>query len=194
MDYQNGKIYKIVDLATNETYYGSTTQSLAKRLGAHKEKYNAHINDRSKKYYTSFEIIKNNNYNIYLCENHPCTSREELRRKEGEYILNNECVNKRVAGRTCKENYLAKHEYYLDKAKEYREANGDIINEKQRQNYSENKEQYANKAKNYRQQNKAIISERRSQRIICECGKDVNKDHLSRHKKTTEHLQLLNQI
>jgi hypothetical protein len=35
-----------------------------------------------------------------LSENYPCNNRQQLERKEGEYIKNNECVNKVIAGRT----------------------------------------------------------------------------------------------
>ena len=34
------------------------------------------------------------NEEIELVENYPCNSKEELEKKEGEYIKNNECVNK----------------------------------------------------------------------------------------------------
>ncbi len=39
MDYKNSKIYRIVCNETGETYIGSTTQTLTKRLSKHKENF-----------------------------------------------------------------------------------------------------------------------------------------------------------
>ena len=39
------------------------------------------------------------NCKIALVELFPCASKMELERKEGEYIKNNDCVNKTVVGR-----------------------------------------------------------------------------------------------
>ena len=55
----NGKIYKIVDNTNNNIYIGSTCEStLTKRLSKHKSDYKRYV-DKSIKYTTSFEIIKN---------------------------------------------------------------------------------------------------------------------------------------
>jgi hypothetical protein len=40
------------------------------------------------------------NCKIELVENYPCNSKNELMKREGYYIQNNECINKCVAGRT----------------------------------------------------------------------------------------------
>jgi hypothetical protein len=42
--YENGKIYKIVDIGYNSCYYGSTVQSLAMRMGGHRRNYNVFKN------------------------------------------------------------------------------------------------------------------------------------------------------
>ena len=72
---------------------------------------------------SSFAIIERDNYQITMIELYPCNSREELCRKEGEYIRNNDCINKVMAGRN-------KKEYYIDKKtlfKESYERRKDII-------------------------------------------------------------------
>ena len=43
------------------------------------------------------------NCKIELIENYCCECKEELLRREGHYIRENECVNKLIAGRTKKE-------------------------------------------------------------------------------------------
>jgi len=52
---------------------------------------------------TSYEILKNNNYQILLVENYPCNNIDELRKQERFYIENNDCVNKNIPGRTKQE-------------------------------------------------------------------------------------------
>ena len=95
--YHNSKIYKILCQETNEVYYGSTIQSLANRL-------KSHVSDsKTNNSVTSKRIILRGNYEMELVENFPCETKEELRKREGFYQLNNPCVNKIVAGRNYKE-------------------------------------------------------------------------------------------
>ena len=99
-DYTKAKINKIV--GGDEVYFGSTTQDLSKRFYTHKREYNK---DKNNKCSSSilFEKFGVENCEIVLVENHDFENKKQLNRKEGEYILNNTCVNRRVAGRTPKE-------------------------------------------------------------------------------------------
>jgi len=101
VNYQNGKIYKIV--GNNLTYYGSTCEpTLAKRLTKHKCALNEYKKGQ-RRFITSFKIIESGEYNIVLVEKHSCKSKDELHKRERFYIENNECVNKVIPGRTHKE-------------------------------------------------------------------------------------------
>ncbi len=71
--YENGKIYKIINENDEIIYIGSTTQSLAMRYSNHKHK------------------SKNNK--IILIEVHPCSSKEELLKKEQECMEQNKSCN-----------------------------------------------------------------------------------------------------
>jgi hypothetical protein len=102
-DYQKGKIYKIWSPSNNLTYYGSTVQSLSQRLAKHQYTYKCFVNGDTKSSKTSFLILKYEDYKIELIENYPCNNVEQLRKREGEYIQSNECVNYQVAGRTKEE-------------------------------------------------------------------------------------------
>jgi len=102
VNYGNGKIYKISDNTNGNVYYGSTTLSLSQRLADHNRDYN--YSQISKKYVTSFEILKNGNYTITLVEDVPCERKEQLLIiRERFYIENNPCVNKIIPLRTHKE-------------------------------------------------------------------------------------------
>ena len=120
--FSNGKIYKIYSKIGNVTYYGSTIQTLKKRIYKHIENYK---NDGC---YTSKLVLCYPDYKFDLVEYYPCNSKKELLKREGYYQKNFECVNKQIAGRTKKEWYQDNINYN----KNYYQNNIDII--KQRRN------------------------------------------------------------
>jgi len=88
-DYQKGKIYKLYsNESPDEIYIGSTTQSLCRRKQGHKDKKNCN----SKILFEKYEQVI-----IELIEYFPCNTREELNKKEGEYIRMTDCINKEIA-------------------------------------------------------------------------------------------------
>ena len=91
-NYQDSKIYKIFSVSDPTLcYYGSTTQKyLCSRIATHLVAY------RSGKFNTSAKIIfDKGDYSYSLVENFPCNNKQELEKKEHEYITNNPCVNKK---------------------------------------------------------------------------------------------------
>src|ERR1700719_1319123 len=93
-DYQNGKVYKIVNDTDDEIYVGSTCNTLAKRFGDHKydAKYKPNI-----KIYQKMNRIGKEHFRIILIEEYPCNnkiqliSREEYWRNELNSTLNMRC-------------------------------------------------------------------------------------------------------
>ena len=62
MDYKNGKIYKIVCNTTGLQYIGSTCNPyLSTRLAGHRSDYKRYLQNKTR-YISSFEVLKNNNY------------------------------------------------------------------------------------------------------------------------------------
>ena len=112
-NYQNGKIYKITCEETKLVYYGSSVQSLSKRLSQHKE--NKHL----KKYKTNLMT----NPKIHLIENFPCNTKAELEKRERHFIENNECVNRIIPTRTPKEYYQDNKEFIKQQSRDYRNKN-----------------------------------------------------------------------
>jgi len=121
--YSQGKIYKIVDNTNNNVYYGSTTDTLSRRLSKHK--YDSKIRSSCR----SLLIIKNGNYDIILIENYPCESKEQLETRERYYIENNECVNINIPGRPHKEWREENKEILLSYAKKYYKENSKHLRE-----------------------------------------------------------------
>jgi hypothetical protein len=148
-NYNNSKIYKIVSPSNPDLiYYGSTVQKLCDRMSGHRRDGNK---TRAK------EIINLGDAIILLVENFSCNSKEELLKKEGEYILNNDCINRCVAGRTIKEY----REDNKDKINAYIELNKDKIRDKQKQYRELNKDKIRDQRKQYRELNKDKIRDQR---------------------------------
>lgn len=72
----------------------------------------------------------------------------------------------------CREYYKKNKEYLLQYNKKYREKNKDEVKEYYKQYYIDNKDKLKKK-------------------VTCNCGAIVSKYHLSRHKKTKKHIDLM---
>ena len=115
-------IYGILCKTTWKVYYGSTELTIERRLEIHEKDYKAYL----KGYYhyvSSYEVLKNNNYEIKLLEK--CDNKIHMEEREGYYIRTFPCVNKCIPGRTMKEYN-----------KQYREANKVQITEKRKEKYT----------------------------------------------------------
>jgi hypothetical protein len=215
--YSNGKIYKITNNVDSKCYIGSTIQSLNTRMTKHKNGYKKYKEVTTNKCmnYDLFDEYGFENCKIELIEIFPCTSKEELERREGELIQSIDCVNRYVAGRTKKEYEkdnketitLQKKEYYEKnkesinlKNKEYAEKNKEHIKEWKKEWKEENKESIAMKSKDYYEKNKERIALKKKEynentkhiKVKCECGVESLRKHLSRHKKSKFHQDFMN--
>ncbi len=200
-DYTKGKIYRLFnDDMLGLVYYGSTTQTLKKRLAIHKYDFNRGIN------ITSSVLFQTDNFKIELVENYPCLNRKELETRERWYIENNECINKYIPGRTHKEWYLDNKDKILEKfkiynqnnkekirenKKLYRENNKDKLAEYHKLYYQNNKDKVKENTKIYYQTNKDKINEYNSTKVTCECGDVMNIKSIYRHRKSQKHLDYL---
>ena len=84
--YQNGKIYKIVDIGYNKCYIGSTCEELSRRMSHHRAKFKRFLNGIKETYTRSYDIFNEygvENCKIELIEYYKCDTIQELRRKEG---------------------------------------------------------------------------------------------------------------
>jgi hypothetical protein len=174
-NYQHGKIYQII-APNGSKYIGSTTRPLSIRFSTHKSDYKRYIEKKIQKCSSSlqlFEAFPHDALKIELIENYPCCSRFELNKREGELIKLNDCINKRIEGRTTIEytkdtkekrklNRINNLEIYKAKNKEYYNKNCEKIKERQRQKFNNNRD--------------AINKRRRELRLI-------NRDHINSKQK-----------
>ena len=146
--YHNGKIYKIVDVGYNKCYVGSTTEKLSMRMVRHRSDYKRYKNGKINKI-TSFDLFDKygiENCKIELVENVKCETKEELLKKEGEYIRQIDCMNKLLVGRTKKEWYednkaevLNQHKNYRDEHKMEKQETDRLYREKNYEQIKENR-------------------------------------------------------
>jgi len=181
--HSRGKIYKIVCGETGEVYYGSTCEpTVARRLTTHVQHYRLWKKGKND-FVTSYPIIDRNNYNIYLVENFPCDTRDQLKAREGWYQLNNACVNKHVAGQTIKQWYKVNKTQLAEKHAIYYTENKTQLAEKKAIYYTENKTQKLEYQSQYNVKNKIHLTEKNT----CACGGKHTTGHKSKHSKTKLH-------
>lgn len=206
-DYGNARIYKIepvCDHQENEVYYGSTCQSLSKRMAAHRGCYKRWCDGKHYKtsVYDIFELYGVENCKIILVESYPCESKEELEAKEAFYIRKNLCVNKIIPGRTRKVYCYDNKEKIAEYQKVYHDDNKEIISVNLKAYYRDNKEKISEIQKAYRQNNKELIStkgkvyyndnkEKLNAKHICLCGGKYTHSNRSRHETTKKHQKFL---
>ena len=122
--------------------------------------------------YNMFDEYGVDNCKIELIEYYPCSTREELRRREGEVIKETECVNKRVEGRTRQE--------YLQDNQEYRREYCKNYNATHKESISENKKKYFEDKKDHL-----------TEIIECDCGAKISRHWMNDHKKSELHQRYL---
>ena len=106
IDYQQGKVYRILQDGTKTVYIGSTTQTLSQRMAGHRK---AMKHWPGRKLYTLMAEVGVDRFTIELIVDCPCERREILNRAEGEQIrlhctnAEGSRCNQNVAGRTAAE-------------------------------------------------------------------------------------------
>jgi adenylate kinase family enzyme len=130
MDYNNGKIYQVVSNDGEMIYIGSTTQPLSKRFVEHRSQFNRNGGGKHNRCISQiFERYGVENCKIELLENFPCTNKDQLNAREGFWIRQTDCVNKRIAGRTQQDWEQEHPESMVARRQRYRENNLEYIRE-----------------------------------------------------------------
>ena len=215
--YNTSMIYSIRSPATEQYYIGSTTQLLCKRFSDHKINYKAYLKGTSK-FTTSFKILELGNAYIELLEEYECDNKTQLEKREGEFIREhkNNCVNKRIEGRTKKEyrtDNIEKSKVYrevnIDKAIKYKIDNKDKIKKQSKQYRTDNKESISKKKKQFKIDNKESISKQSNEYYndniesikakaklpyLCACGLTIRTDSKAKHFRSKKHIAFINTI
>ena len=185
VNYGNGRIYKIVRLSDDVVIYvGSTTkQYLSSRLVEHKNMSRHKPNRRVYKSIADNEGWEN--HQLILIECYFCNSRDELHRKEREFIvLLKPISNIQIPLRTPVEWRIENKEIIKQNKKEYHIDNKEKLNQQSKQYHIDNKEKLNQKSKQYKIDN----NEKLNQKINCCCGHSYIHQNKSHHNKSKFHI------
>ena len=162
MNYQNGKIYELLCLETDERYIGSCITPLAKRLYNHKHKSNT---------CASKQIIDRGNYEMALIEDYPCDNKNQLTARERFYFDLLPNINRYRPMRLetdkeaiAKEEREYRTEYNLvnkEKIAEYKKMYNDTHREETKRYMLVNRDRIDEYRKKYRLDNKATLVQSR---------------------------------
>jgi len=219
MDYSKCCIYKIEHIDDEKLVYVGHTTNFDKRKTQHKRSCK---NDNDTHYNLKvYQMIRENGgwekFLMLEVEKYPCNDRREAERRENEVMKEVKAsMNMRNSFRTQEEITEYKKEYdtnyrennkekIQEYGKEYRENNKPKIQERDKEYREENKTKIQEQRKEYRENNKPKIQERNkkyneankakiNEKVKCECGCDVMKRHLKRHRATKKHLEKMKNI
>ena len=152
-------------------YIGSTCKTLKERLAQHKYSYKQFLRGFGSNI-RSFDIIKNNDYKIELLEVCNIKTRQELLKREGFYIKNNNCLNLITPGRTKKEYYNINKDRIDNYQKIYKDTNKEELKTKKHLFYIENKDR---------------INIKKKEKFVCPCGGKFNYSDKAKHLRTFKH-------
>ena len=180
-NFENAKIYKIINDVNNEIYIGSTCNTLIKRFSSHKSdsKKEKFIN---RPLYKLINEIGFERFRIELIEDYPCENKYQLSQREGKYIKEIGTLNYNIPGRTVSEYYKVYRQLHIEKLSEknkvYHQSHKEELKEKKKMYIENNKEHYDSKQKQY-------YEARKKKTFTCECGCVVQR--LSEHRKSEIH-------
>jgi len=177
--YKAGKIYRLI-CSDGHYYIGSTITTLNYRLNNHKQSSKKELN---RQVYAYINILGWNNVKIELVEKYSCNSKEELLKKEDEYIKKGKddklCLNFMRAYVTPEETAIRYKEYYethkekiIDQHKKYIAENKDKIVEYHKQYRVEHKDKRSEYNKKYATEHADEV-------------KDARKTHYKDNKNAT---------
>jgi hypothetical protein len=213
--YEHGKIYKIISPHTDKIYVGSTCKKyLSQRLVKHKSDYKQWLKD-NKNNLSSFRLLEMGDVEIILLESVNCKTKDELHKKEREYIekFKDIIINKNIPTRTKREWYDINIEKIKEQDKQYQKEHKKEISEKKKQYREKHKEELCKYSKEYRENHKEEIKEyfekhkeeikekhkqyrekhkeKIKQKYDCVCGKQSAIYRKTRHEKSKHHINFI---
>jgi hypothetical protein len=130
-----------------------------------------------------FDAYGIENTKIELIEEYSCDNLQQLRKREGYHIQKEDCINKRVAGRTLKEYrdiHKDKMKIYL---KQYYKDHKEVHSLKSKEYRETNKEKIAEYHKKWWAEHKDDIAQKRSEPILKERIAHLSREYNEKHKE-----------
>ena len=102
-------------------------------------------------------------------------------------------LNKFMAGRT-NEEYRSDNRQIILEKQQHRHDNLQDVREKEKAYRDNNRDKVREWGRKKYQRHREKILQQIKERCMCECGIEVNKKHIARHKKTDKHKRLMEQL
>ena len=167
-NYQNGKIYKLVNDVNDDIYIGSTATSLANRKYWHKH-------TQMPKVKIMYDVIGWDKLKIILVEGYPCDDNDQLRQRERYwYDELKPALNTRRP--------------WISEEERVEYSSGRDMTDYHRQYVKDNYEHIKQYQKQYRIDNPAKFKEKYGKKINCDCGSSMGLGSLYLHRKSKKHM------
>lgn len=178
-NYQNGKIYKLVNSVDDKLYVGSTTAQLSKRKAWHKDKAKRMPQTRV---YDHLNTVGWSNVRIILVERYACDNHEELLAREQSWMDELKPELNMI-------NAVGQCEHGRDRYRCKMCNGGSICNHGRRRDGC--KDCKGSQICNHgRQRSRCKYCDANTtKKIQCECGAWMRRDNLKRHRNTTRHIR-----
>ena len=182
--------YKIVCDDLPEHVYVGSTMAFANRKYKHKGNCN---NENSEKYNLKiYTTIRANggwdNWRMVCIHQQEVDNKREAEQIEEQYRVE---LNGNMNTNRAFTNEEDAKELKKKRDNKYRENNKEKIINKVKEYAEKNKEKISEQKKEYREQNKVKISEHRKEKITCDCGCEITRHMLQRHKLSQKHIKLM---
>jgi len=197
-DYSKSVIYTI--RSRHNIYVGSTIDFRSRK----KQHKSSLTNENSKSYNIKLYKTIRQNAGEWDMQPHsifPCVSKLELTIEEERIRqlltadLNMVKCGSGLAGPEYKKQWYEQNkDKYTEYKKQWYEQNRDEHKEKMNQYREQHRDEIREYKKQYREQHREELREKGRQKVTCECGCDVAKYCLTKHRKTTKHILLMEKL
>jgi hypothetical protein len=195
---RTGRVYRIVAIEGPEVYVGSTFLAIRDRFISHKKQYKQWKNDKGGRcsVYELFDKYGVDGCRMILIKEYMVEDRAHLEVYETLWVKKMKAINRyEPCGRLLikqyqKQRYKANKERINEQQKQYKEANKEYIKEQRKKFREANTERIKEQMKQYYEANK----ERLNEKITCECGAEITRHHIARHRKSKTHADGLQAI
>jgi len=191
-------IYKITCICNTGLLYIGSTINFNRRVNKHKNDcYNENKKCYNIKLYKTIREYGFNNFEFSIICKINNISKKEALITEQYYIYELKPNLNTYKSYITEEEIKQKNQEYRKKNKEKLKEQKHKYNEKNKEKNKEttkvyrekNKEKIKEKSKKYYETNIEKIKERKNEKITCECGKIITRNHIAQHKKSNIHLK-----
>lgn len=171
------KIYKLrCNCDCGQIYIGSTRNALRVRWGQHKQHSQVPAKANIKLYHHMNEVGAAS-FDYVLVEEFECRDKDHQRQVEDLHIVQNDTITNGLNGCRAFVTEKEKKERWKQYSKQYYETNQGMVKQRNRQ-YS----------RQYYETNKEHKKQYAKKRVTCECGAQINRVYLTRHRNTYKHI------